>query len=231
MSATLSVISSMATRLILADLAKAYMQTSGCRIRVESVGGIDAVKRIREGEAFDLAVLAADALSRLADDGLVITDSISVFARSPTAVAVRSGAARPQALDEMALRSVIADARSIGLSSGPSGTAVRALLQRWSMTETPSRRVVQAPPGTPVARLIAAGEVEIGFQQLSELLGEAGIDIVGAVPETLLPVTAFSAGICSCTRDVEHARALMAYMTSLEVDPVKRRHGMTPAGQ
>ena len=226
MGGQLAIISSMATRHILVELADVYTKSTGVAVVVESVGGVDAVRRIREGDPFDLAVLAADALAKLGEEGFAQADSIRPFARSPAAVAVRSGAARPTTCDEPSIRGLVGRARAIGISTGPSGAGVRALLALWSRGNGASPRIVQAQPGVPVARLIADGSVDVGFQQLSELLGELGIDIVGVVPETLLQKTTFSVGICRSTAQTAHARALIAFFTSTNSGSAKRRFGM-----
>jgi molybdate transport system substrate-binding protein len=228
MDAALSVISSMATRLALAELAEDHRRATGQRIVVLSVGGVDAVRRVRQGESFDVVVLAADALARLADDGYIDAGSVRQFARSPAAVAVRAGAPRPSTCDETSIRELVTDARAIALSTGPSGVAVRALLQHWGVRE-PDTRIVEAPPGMPVARLLAGGQADLGFQQRSELLGEPGIDIVGDVPSTLVPMTTFAVGLGRGTSNPAPARALVEAITSTAADQIKHRHGLQPA--
>lgn len=228
-AAGVSVISSMAMRQILAELADRLARSTGQKIAVESMGGVDAAQRIRSGVACDVAVLAADALGKLAREGLIASGSIVEIARSATAAAVRSGAPRPAVGDEPSLRRAIAAAKSIALSTGPSGEQVTKLLQRWGLAEAVGGRIVKAPPGVPVARLLAAGEADLGFQQLSELSGEAGIDIVGPLPGSVLPMTAFAAGICRQASEVDAARAVIAYLSSAESDAVKRSYGMESA--
>jgi molybdate transport system substrate-binding protein len=229
MSVTIKGISSMATRQILADLASAYQAATGQAVAIESVGGVDAAKRIRAGEAFDLAVLASDALGQLVADGSLIAGSIVNMAESPMAMAVRTGGARPDPLDEAAVRAVMAGGGRIGISTGPSGAHVLKLARDWGLETEVSARIVQAKPGIPVAKLLADGEVEIGFQQLSEMLGAPGIDIVGLLPASLQPGTVFAAGICKAAAQPDAARAFIAYLASAETADTKRRHGMTPA--
>jgi len=228
MSVTITGISSMATRQILADLAASYQQATGQAVRIESVGGVDAAKRIRAREPFDVAVLALDALEKLEADGSLIAGSIVAMAESPMAMAVREGSARPDPLDEAAVRSAMASAGSIGISTGPSGTHVLKLARDWGLDSEVSGRIVQAKPGIPVARLLADGEVELGFQQLSELLGAPGIDIVGQLPAALQPGTVFAAGLCTTAAQPEATRAFIAYLASDQTADTKRRHGMTP---
>ncbi len=226
MSGKISGISSMATRQILAELAATYSKQTGVDVAIESVGGVDAAKRIRAGEAFDFAVLASDALEKLEAEGQLVAGSIAAFASSPMAMAVRAGAARPHELDEAAVREAMAKACAIGISTGPSGAHVVTLAKRWGMEESVARRIVQAPPGVPVASLIAGGEAEIGFQQLSELLGAPGIEIAGQLPPSIQPMTVFAAGVCRNAQHADRAGAFIAYLASDATAAVKRRHGM-----
>ena len=117
MANSVIVISSMATRQILRELVASYSK-NGHAARVESVGGVDAARRVRAGETFDIVVLAADAMSALADEGFVIRGSVRVFACSPTAVAVPAGGAYPAHCDEAAVKTLISGAKRIGLSTG-----------------------------------------------------------------------------------------------------------------
>jgi molybdate transport system substrate-binding protein len=228
MSMTVTGISSMATRQILTELAGAYQQAGGQAVAIESVGGVDAAKRIRAGEAFDLAVLALDALRQLETDGALVAGSIVGIAESPMAMAVRAGHKRPDPLDEAAVRAALANATSIGISTGPSGTHVVKLARDWGLESAVGGRIVQAKPGIPVAKLLADGEVEVGFQQLSEMQGAPGIDIVGLLPDALQPKTIFAAAICKAAAHPDAALAFITYLSSAETAEAKRRHGMTP---
>src|SRR6516162_2474440 len=162
-------ISSIATRNVLLELGDAYGRQSGQRVTVESVGGVDAARRVQAGEAFDFVVLATDAIDKLTSSGRVDADSRINLARSGVAVAVKAGAPRPDISNESAVRQAVLAARSIGYSTGPSGVYLARLFERWGIAEAIAPRLVQAPPGVPVGSLIARGEVELGFQQLSEL--------------------------------------------------------------
>ena len=221
-------ISSMATRQILAELAAAYEEATGETVTIESVGGVDAAKRVRAGEAFDIAVLASDALAKLEADGCLVAGSIVNMAESPMALAVRAGSPRPE-LSEAGVRAAMASAHAIGISTGPSGTHVRKLARDWGLEDAVKDRIVQAKPGIPVAKLLADGEVELGFQQLSEMMGAPGIDVVGLLPASLQPGTVFAAGLCKAATQPEAARAFIAFLASDETAETKRRHGMTPA--
>lgn len=226
---TISGISSMATRQVLAELAAAYRAASGVEVAIEAVGGVDAAKRVEAGEAFDLVVLAADALDRLIAAGRVLADSKADLVRSAVAIAVRAGVARPAVASEDALRRAVLAARSLGYSTGPSGTALLQLFARWGIADTVRDRVVQAPPGVPVGRLVASGEVELGFQQYSEMMSQPGIEVLGTLPPACAIVTTFSGGICAASTQVEPVRALLAFMQAPAAADAKRRHGMEAA--
>lgn len=229
MATTLSGISSMATRQVLAELAAEYRRRTAVEIAIEAVGGVDAARRVQAGEAFDIVFLAADAIDRLAAGGSVRPGSRVDLVRSPVAVAVRTGAPQPDIGSEAALREAVLSARTIGYSTGPSGTFLVGLFERWGVADQVRSRIVQAPPGVPVGSLVAKGEVELGFQQLSELLHLPGIDIVGTLPPAVAFITTFSGAICTVSQKVDDARALLADLASPAADAAKRRHGMEPA--
>jgi molybdate transport system substrate-binding protein len=222
-------ISSMATRSVLAELAGDYERTSGRRVVIESVGGVTAAQRIQDGESFDMVVLAADAIERLIAAGRVQPGSRVDLARSGIALAVRAGAPRPEIRDEASVRDAILAARSIGYSTGPSGSHLTRLFERWGIAETIAPRIVQAPPGVPVGTLVARGEVELGFQQLSELIHLPGIDVIGSLPPDIQLITVFSAGLCTTSGQKEAATALLSFLASPQAAAVKLAHGMEPA--
>lgn len=219
-------ISSMATRTLLAELAAQYSESSGVAVEFESVGGVDAARRVKAGEPFDLVVLASEAITRLATAGSVISGSQTALARSRVAIAVRAGAALPDVGSEDALRLRLLAARSIGYSTGPSGTALMALFERWGIAGEVRSRIVQAPPGVPVGSLVASGEVELGFQQLAELMRLPGIALAGAMPPGCEILTTFSAAICVASVQPDAVRALLAFMRSPARGETLQRNGM-----
>jgi molybdate transport system substrate-binding protein len=228
MSERITGISSMATRALLADLARGYEQRSGCAVAIESVGGVDAAKRVQAGEAFDAVFLASDAVDRLIAAGHVVGARADLV-RSPVAIAVRQGAPRPDVGTEAALRAAVLAARRISYSTGPSGVHLQNLFERWGIAAEIAPRIVQAPPGVPVGSLVARGDVDLGFQQLSELMHLDGVDVIGGLPGSTQFITTFSAGVCAKSTQAAAVRAMLDFMNSPEVADVKRRHGMEPA--
>jgi len=222
-------ISSMATRQGLAELAESYEGRTGRRVAIEAVGGVEAARRVRAGEPTDVVVLASNVMERLEAEGHLVPESRADVARSGIAVAVRAGAPRPSLENGEAVKQAILDARRICYSTGPSGDHLKRLWEQWGITEAASQRALQAPPGVPVGALVAQGDADLGFQQLSELLHLPGIDIIGPLPPEVQAVTVFAAGVASTSSQPDAARAFVAYLASPETEAAKRRHGMEPA--
>lgn len=222
-------ISSMATRRLLAELARAYEQATGERVTIESVGGVDAARRVRNGEAFDFVVVASGAIEALAAAGHLVPGSRIDIACSSVAIAVAAGAQKPDVGSEASVRDAVRNARSIGTSTGPSGAHLARLLERWGIADIVAPRIVQAPPGVPVGTLVARGDAELGFQQLSEMMDVPGLAIVGELPPEIQEVTVFAGAICMASMRHDAAAALLAYLGSPAAGTVKRRFGMQPA--
>lgn len=226
---TLSGISSMATRALLAELAATFAQRSGGTLAFEAVGGVDAAKRVEAGEPFDVVVLAADAIARLLPTGRIVAATRTDLVRSAVAVAVPAGAPLPDLGSEDAVRRAVLAARAIGYSTGPSGNELVALFARWGIAEAVRERMVQARVGVPVAGLVASGQVDLGFQQYAEMKDAPGIAVAGMLPPSLAIVTTFTGAVCAAARQPERARELLAFLASPATDEAKRRHGMAPA--
>lgn len=216
----------MATRQLLAELLGQWRARSGQAVDMESVGGVDAARRVQAGEAFDLVVLAADAIDKLLAAGSLRAGSKVDLVRSGTSVAVREGAPLPDIGSEDAVRRAVLAARSLSYSTGPSGVALARLFERWGIAAQIQDRIVTPQPGTPVASLVARGEVELGFQQLSELIHVPGIAIVGPLPPAIAIDTVFSAAIGLGSPRAEAVQPLLQWMASPETAPAKQRQGM-----
>jgi molybdate transport system substrate-binding protein len=235
----LTVISSMAPRALLAELLAAWQAEGGTPVSSQAVGGVDAARRVAAGEVFDVVVLATDAIERLAAAGHVRAASERAVVRSSVAVAVRAGTAQSDISSADALQSEISSADalrravlaapSIGVSTGPSGGALMALFERWGIAPQLAGRLVQAPPGVPVATLVARGDVALGFQQRSELLGVDGIRVLGDLPGEIAIVTTFSAAVATTATAPDEATRLVDFLSSPNHDEARDRHGFTSA--
>jgi len=222
-------LSSMATRRILADLARDYESRAGVKVEIRSIGGVEAAKLARAGEPVDVVALASKVMDSLEAEGVLAKGGVRNFARSEIAVAVRTGAPRFSVKSEQAVRQAVLDARRICYSTGPSGDHLKALCEKWGVADSVLKRALLAPAGVPVASLVARGEADLGFQQLSELIGQPGVDVVGALPPEIQAVTVFSAGVSITSAAPEAARAFIGFLVEPEAGETKRRYGMAPA--
>jgi len=222
----LKLISSMATRAVLAELAADYERVSAQGIASEAAGGVDVAKRVQSGEPVDIVVLAGNTIDQLIADGSVRPGSRVDLIRSGIGVAVRAGRPKPEIGDEQSLKNLVLAADTLSYSTGPSGVYLETLFARWGILESLRARIVVPPPGKPVGSLVADGSVALGFQQLSELLPIDGIDILGPLPAAIQQMTVFSGGIATCSARAAEARAALAFMASQASAMVKERHGM-----
>jgi molybdate transport system substrate-binding protein len=222
-------LSSMATRHILADLVKDYEPRSGTKVDIRSMGGVEAAKLTRGGERVDVVALASGVMESLEAEGHIAKGSIREFARSEIALAVTAGALRPSLENEKAVRQAMIEARRLCYSTGPSGDHFKALCEKWGLADSVLARALKAPPGVPVASLVARGDADLGIQQLSELIGQPDVEVVGPLPPEIQAVTVFSAGVSTTSGEPEDAEAFVAYLASVEAHGAIRRHGMEPA--
>src|SRR6201986_3972034 len=165
MTTTITGISSMATRLILGELAQRYEAATGVKATIASMGGVDAAKRVREGEATDIVVLASGPMAKLEAEGHLVAGSVKGFTRSGMAIAVRAGAPRPDIGSEAAVKAAVMAAGKVCYSTGPRGDPGLEVCERWGIPAD-SAKLLKAPPGVPVGSLVAKGEADLGFQQL-----------------------------------------------------------------
>jgi molybdate transport system substrate-binding protein len=228
MTTTLSGISSMATRLILAELTRRYAESAGVKADIAAMGGVDAAKRVREGETTDIVILASGPMSKLEAEGHILGGSIQGFARSGMAIAVPEGAPHPDIDDEEAVKRAVLAAKTVCYSTGPSGDHLLQLCERWGVASD-DPKLLKAPPGVPVGSLVAQGKADLGFQQLSELINVPGVTVLGPLPPAIQAVTVFAAGIAKTSAQATATGDLIAYLTSSNTDEVKRAQGMEPA--
>lgn len=218
----------MATRRLLADLIAQFESGSDHRVALESVGGVDAAKRVRAGEALDVVVLARDVIDDLIASSRLAAGSRVDVAVSAIGVAVRAGAPRPDISSAEGIKAAVFAAGKVGYSTGPSGQYLARLFASWDPEGRLKDRIIVAPPGVPVGSLVARGEIDLAFQQLSELGGD-GIDVVGALPPDIQMMTTFSGGVAVTSTQPDAARALLSFMASPALRAIKQAHGMDAA--
>lgn len=219
----------MATRELLAEMVSLFERQSGQPVVSEAAGGVDVAKRVLAGEAVDVVVLASGAIDKLIADKKLLADSRVDLVKSGIAVAVKQGGATPDIGSEQSMKSAVQAARTLSYSTGPSGVYLEKMFERWGILETIRSRIVVPPPGVPVASLVAAGSVELGFQQLSELMNVPGVRVVGPLPPAIQSLTIFSGGVAANCGKPSAARALLDFIASPAHSDLRLRQGMEDA--
>jgi molybdate transport system substrate-binding protein len=222
---------------VYSELGPAFEKASGHHLvttRGPSMGDSpEAIPaRLARGEAADVVILDGGAADELGQRGLVRADSKTNLARSLIGMVVRAGATKPDIGSVEALRSTLLAAKSIAYSDSGSGTYLSTtLFPKLGIADqiAPKSRKVRGPPsGEPVAQVVARGEAEIGFQQVSELIHVPGIAFVGPIPAEVQPMTFFAGALTSTARQSEAAGALIRFLASSEAAPVMSRAGLMP---
>ena len=225
----LKLLSSMATRDVLREMACRYQADTGRAVNAEAGGGVDILKRVQLGEAVDVVVLASNAIDKLLAEEKLISGSRVDLVKSGIAIAIRANRPRPPVETEDGVKRAVLAAGTLSYSTGPSGVYLEKLFERWGILEAIRHRIVVPPPGVSVGSLVAGGAAELGFQQLSELKNVPDIDILGPLPPSIQSVTTFSGGISVSCADHAASRQLLAFMASPATAAAKIRHGMEPA--
>lgn len=210
------------------ELTPMFERISGHNARTSWASTQDIIQRVKSGEATDLIVMAANAIDELMVAGKLIKGSRIDIATSWVALAVRQGARKPDIRSADAFKHAMLAASSIACSYGPSGVYLVGLFERMGIARELQYRVKQIK-GEPVGAVVARGEAEIGFQQMSELMPVPGIDIVGELPKEIEQITAFSTGVHVNTKVADAADALVKFFKAPAAHPIIRAKGMAPA--
>ena len=221
--------SSNAMREALLELFPGFEQASGHKVVPRFVGGVDIMKRMAAGETCDLVIMSGPQIDQLIAQGTVASGSRVDLVRSGIGVAVRAGAPRPDIGTAEAVKRALLAAKSITYSSGPSGVYLANLFVRLGIADQLKPKIKQVPPGVPAGSLVASGEAEIGFQQISELMPVSGIDLIGPLPPEIQEITVFSGGIHVAAMQPDAAKALMQFITAPAAASIITRKGLDPA--
>ena len=213
-------------------LVAGFVEATGRRVATawgsSAAGAATSIPaRLAAGEPLDLVIMARDGLDRLIGEGLVVAAGCTDLARCGIGVAVRAGAPRPDLASADTLIGALRQAQTIAYSSSASGIYLKGLFQRLGLAEALGSRIKQIE-GEPVGAVIARGEAEIGFQQVSELLPVSGIDFVGPLPAEIQHTTVFAAGLPAGAVELATARELIAHLTAPAAAAIIRRSGMEP---
>ena len=225
-AAQIALLSSNGVREAFSELIPQFEKATGHRVLVAWDGTLNIRKRIDSGEVTDLVVMpAADVDAMIASGGLTPGSRVDL-AKSIIGVAVRAGLAKPDIATSENLTRALLAAKSIVISSGPSGVYLLELLEKRGILGTLRPRVRQLASGQSVGEALARGEGDLGFQQVSELLHVSGITYVGPLPADIQKVTIFSGGIPKTAKDVTVAREFLTFLRSPRNVAVLKKAGL-----
>ncbi|HYR36884.1 MAG TPA: substrate-binding domain-containing protein [Burkholderiales bacterium] len=203
-----------------------FEKASGNKVATTWAGTADVMKRMRAGEVFDAVILASNSLEELIDTGKLMAGSRADVARSLVGVAVRAGAPKPDISSPEALKKTLLAAKSIGISTGPSGVYLTGLFDKMGILAELKPKFRTPPSGAPIGELVAKGEAELGFQQVSELIHYPGIQYIGPLPAAVQQTTVFAGGVHSGAREPDAARDFLKFLSAPEHAAVLRKHGL-----
>ena len=207
-------------------LTKSRIVTASTSI---GTGETSIPNRLKRGEVVDIVIVAEGVLRQFIEDGLVLAEGHAILARSSIAMAVRAGAPRPDIRSVDALRSTLLQARSIGYSASESGKYLTTeLIQRLGIADQVLGKCRLVSGGERVGAVVSRGELEIGFQQLSELLPVQGIAHITPLPPEVQKVSSFAAGVAASSPDKALARAAIEFLASPEATKAITNSGLEP---
>jgi molybdate transport system substrate-binding protein len=228
MPAEFSVLSSIATREAYLELVPPFERASGHTVSTTWAGTTDIMKRMAAGESYDLVFISAKEMEELIRQGKIVAGSRVDLATCGIGVAVRKGAPKPDIGSADALKRALLAAKTVGYTTGPSGVYMAQLVERMGIADTIKPKHRGVPSGGTIGTIVATGEAEIGFQQISELVHIDGIDLVGPLPPDAQHITVFCCGIQSGAKNPDAAKELVAYLTAAAALPVYEKHGLSP---
>ncbi len=225
-AAEIKVLASNGVREALQELAPAFERATGNKL-VITFGLAAALKRqIEAGEAFDLAILTSAGIDDLAKQGKVDAASRAAIARSGVGIGIKKGGPRPDIGTPDALKRTLLSAKSISWAKeGASGVYFAGLLERMGIAEQMKPKVVLAPSGAVVGKLVAGGEVQFGVILVNELMAAPGVEVLGPLPAELQNYTVFHAGVGVGSKDSSAAKALIKFLTTPAAGAVFKAKG------
>ena len=226
--AELNVMASGAIKAAYQELIPRFQAETGHRVHTTWAPSVDMMRRLKDGEVVDLVILSSASLDELMAAGLLAPGGKIDLARAGVAVAVKAGAPKPDISSGEAVKQAVLAAKSVCYSLGPSGIYLVKLFERMGISEA-IRDKVKISKGEFAGSVVARGDAEIGFQQMSELKPIAGIDIIGHLPPDIQEVTTFSAGVHANAKLSYVARELVAFLKTPASAAVITKSGMEPA--
>jgi molybdate transport system substrate-binding protein len=227
-AAEIRVLSTQATEEAYRELVPQFEKATGHKVTTVFTGTLGAQKRLADGESYDMIIMSSPSIDEQIKIGKVVAGSRVDIAKSGVGVGVPKGAPKPDISTTEALKKTLLAAKSIGYSTGPSGLYMTGLFEKLGLASQVKDKLRQTPTGVFVGTIIASREVEIGFQQVSELSNFPGVDYVGPLPADVQNTTVFSSGMIVDAKEAEAAKTLVKFLTSAEAASAFKKRGMEP---
>ena len=228
-AAALNVHSTIAMRGALEELVPQFQKESRQTLTLKWSTAPMLSKRIEDGEPADVAILTRASIDTLNRDGKILAGTDVTLAQSAIAVAIKSGARKPDISGPEALKETLQKAESIAYSDpaagGASGVHFAAVLERMGIADEMKAKTKYPPVGGNAATLIATGEAELAVQQKPEIMNVAGVDVVGPLPGELNRVTIFAAAITASSKNADAGRAFLKFLQSPEAAKIFKASG------
>lgn len=223
----IKVLCSTAFKRVMEDLGPRFERTTGQQLAIEYGTSASLAQRIEKGQAIDLTVLTPDLIDRLIANGAIVAATRTSLARAPMALAIRSGAGKPDVATTAALKATLLAAGSIAYArNGAAGLYFADLLERLGIARTVGPKSVLTDTGLQVGESVATGRAELGVLPLSEIIGVTGLDVAGAFPHDVQGYAVMVSGIATVAANRRAAQNLIDFLASPEADPAIEHAGM-----
>lgn len=225
----IKVFTTRAVATVLEKLGPDFETSSGHRLKVVTDIAIRMVRRIQDGEPFDVLVAAPGQIDGLVKQGKILAETRVDLVRSGIGVQVRNGTPKPDIRSVEAFRNALLNAKSIAyLKEGQSGVYLSHVLDRLGIAETIKAKVIR-PDTDVVSEMVAKGEVELGIVVITQILTTPGVQLVGPLPAEIQSYITFTAGVSTTASSTRAARDLLAFLMSTRAVAVIEAQGMEPA--
>ncbi len=227
-SAEIKVIAANALKDGYTELVAAFEKSSGHKVVTTWAGTENATKRVSDGEVYDLVIIGSRNIEQLIAAGKLATGSRADFAKTGVGIAVRAGLPKPDVSTIDAVKAAVLAAKSIVYSAGPSGAYVEEMLKRMGVAERVASKVRRPSSGAEVAAILARGEADLGFAQLSEFLNLPGLVDLGPLPASIQNFTIYAVGLHVAAPSPDAAKALVKHLKAPEATSAIKKMSMEP---
>lgn len=231
MASEFKIFGSNALRTVLLDCLPTFERAHGVTAKVDFGSTNHTLESMRAGAVADLVIATASAIDTLTQEGKIAAGTRTDLASAGIGACVRAGAPRPDISTVEALKRTLLDAKSVSYSkAGQSGIHMAKVITRLGIADTVNAKAKINSSGL-VGEVVLRGEVELGFQQASEILAVKGVDLIGLLPDEVQLNSLFAAGIGASTQQRKLAQALIKLLCTDDASRTMRENGLTPAKQ